>query len=195
VKQNNSYGLASLRNRHVTVGRSTIQLHFRAKGGVQRAVTVDVPGVARVIRDCAKLNGSHVFQYLDEDQRIHAVTAAEVNEYLKDITGEEITAKDFRTWKASAFAAGLLFAKASVDKTIIERRNTIRDAITQTAQMLSNTTTVCRNYYVHPGLLEDYQSGTFLTSIGRARFHGRSNFGADEQLLSRFLSKWRPSVD
>jgi DNA topoisomerase-1 len=195
VTQNSSYGLASLRNRHITVGPRNVELRFRAKGGFQRSVTIDVPAVVRVIRDCAQLNGSHVFQYLDENESIHAVTAGEVNDHLKLITGEEITAKDFRTWKASAFAVGALFVRKQEDETAAERKRTVRDIVCQTAEMLSNTPAVCRNYYIHPGLLDCYERGKFLDVVGGTPPRGRILFTVEEQLLSRFLKNWPLSVE
>lgn len=195
VKENGSYGLASLRNRHVTIGPHSVELRFRAKGGFHRNVTIDAPAVVRLVRDCASLAGSHVFQYVDDDEKIRAVTTTDVNEYLKTLTGEEITAKDFRTWKASSFAAGALFtASKGKEETATARKRTIREVVCQTAEMLSNTPAVCRNYYIHPGLLESYEQGTFRANIGTAP-RGSQQFSADEQLLKRFLKKWRPAVN
>ena len=195
VKENGSYGLASLRNRHVTIGPHSVELRFRAKGGFHRNVTIDAPAVVRLIRDSASLSGSHVFQYLDADEQIRGITATEVNGYLKTLTGEEITAKDFRTWKASSFAAGALFAAAKgEEETVAGRKRTAREVVCQTAEMLSNTPAVCRNYYIHPGLLESYEQGTLRTDIGSAS-RGSKRFSADEQLLKRFLKSWKPALD
>lgn len=194
VKANGSYGLASLRNRHVAIGPRSVELRFRAKGGFHREVVIDSPPVVRLIRACAALSGSHVFQYVDDEEKIRPISATEVNEHLKTLTGEEFTAKDFRTWKASSFAAGALFASQEKDEaeTAAGRKRTTREIVCQTAQMLSNTPSVCRNYYIHPGLLESYEQGTFHRQVGTAKPRPTRQFTLDEQLLVRFLRSWKP---
>ncbi len=194
VKENGSYGLASLRNRHVTIGAHRVELRFRAKGGFQRNVEIDAPAVVRVIRDCAELPGSRVFQYLDADGKIHAVEAGEVNEFLRELSGEEFTAKDFRTWKASTFAVGELF-RAEVEETLTARKRSAREVVCGTAEMLSNTPAVCRNYYIHPGLLESFEGGTFRQEAGATTPRARDLFSTDEQLLMRFLKHWKPTLN
>jgi DNA topoisomerase I len=195
VKENGSYGLASLRNRHVTIGPRSVELRFRAKGGFQRTVTIDVPPVVRLIRDCAQLPGSRVFQYLDLEGNVRPLTATEVNNHLKALSGDDFSAKDFRTWKASTFAAGALLASQGADETLTKRRRTVREIVCQTAQMLSNTPSVCRNYYIHPGLLESYESDRFAEEVGTSMPRPRSLFAAEEQLLLGFLRRWKPTLD
>ena len=192
VKANGSYGLASLRNRHVSLGPRSVELRFRAKGGFHREVVIDSPPVVRLIRECAALSGSHVFQYLDDDEKICALSATEVNEHVKTLTGEEFTAKDFRTWKASSFAAGALFAVEEEEETAAARKRTAREIVCRTAEMLSNTPSVCRNYYIHPGLLESYELGTLQHEVGTAKPRPSKQFTSDEQLLARFLKNWKP---
>jgi DNA topoisomerase-1 len=194
VKANGSYGLASLRNRHVAIGPRSVELRFRAKGGFHREVVIDSPSVVRLIRECAALSGSHVFQYVDDEEKIRTLTAAEVNEYLKSLTGEEFTAKDFRTWKASAFAAGALFQANEENDSLNARKRTVREVVCQTAEMLSNTPSVCRNYYIHPGLLDSYEQGTFRQEVGATKPRASKQFTADEQLLKRFLKNWKPTL-
>ena len=197
AKENGSYGLASLRNRHVTIGPRSVELRFRAKGGFQRDISIDVPAVVRLLRDCATLAGSHVFQYLDDEEKIRALTANDVNEYVKSLAGEDVTAKDFRTWKASSFAAGALLAAGKAedgDATATSRKRTAREVVCETAAMLSNTPAVSRNYYIHPGLLESYEAGTFQRVVGRTMPRARESFSAEESLLMRFLKNWRPAA-
>jgi DNA topoisomerase-1 len=173
-----------------------MELRFRAKGGFRRVATIDVPPVVRLIRECAALPGSHVFQYVDADGKIRAITATEVNDYLKSLTGEEFTAKDFRTWKASTYAIAAIFAADKKDDvTATPRKRTARDVVCQTAQMLSNTPAVCRNYYIHPGLLESYEAGRFAQEVGTTMPRPRQFFTAEEQLLARFLRRWKPTLE
>lgn len=194
VKENGSYGLASLRNRHVTIGARSVELRFRAKGGFHRTVEIDAPAVVRLIRDCSKLAGSRVFQYSDADGNIRAVEAGEVNEFLRELTGQEFTAKDFRTWNGSTHAVGALF-RATEEETVTARRKTAREVVCETAEVLSNTPAVCRNYYIHPGLLESFEAGTFRKEVGTTTPRARQLFSTDEQLLLRFLKHWKPTLD
>lgn len=193
VKENGSYGLTSLRNRHVTVGPREAELSFRAKGGFKRNVTISDPPVVRLIRDCTKLPGSRLFQYLDANETIRVVNAADVNDYLRELTGSDFTAKDFRTWKASAYAAGRLF-EAGDDEAVSHRTRLAREIVCETAAMLSNTPAVCRNYYIHPGLIESYIAGTFRQELGTFAPRKQKWLSVDEQLLARFLSSWKPTL-
>lgn len=193
VRENGSYGLTTLRNRHVTVGPREAELSFRAKGGFKRTVAINERSVVRLIRQCGELPGSHLFQYLNGDEKVHAVNATEVNDYLKSLTGDDFTAKDFRTWKASSYAAGQLFA-AGDDPVKSHRVKLAREVVCQTAQMLSNTPAVCRNYYIHPGLLESYEAGTFRNDVGALAPRKQKWLGVDEQILAKFLKSWKPTV-
>jgi DNA topoisomerase-1 len=193
VKENGSYGLTTLRNRHVTAGQKSIELRFRAKGGFRREVTIENARLARLIRECGKLSGSRVFQYLDEQGRPRALNAIDVNEYIQETTGHAFTAKDFRTWKASARAAGKLFAADEIE-TLGSRRKYLREVVCDAASLLSNTPTVCRNYYIHPGLVDSFEGGDFRGYFASFAPRKKPGLTRDEQILSRFLRQWRPVV-
>jgi DNA topoisomerase-1 len=190
VAQNGSYGLTTLRDRHVAVGRSSVELRFVGKGGFRKQIVVDEPRLVRLIKQARAVPGPRLFQFIDEQGRRHAVTAADVNDYLREATGEPFTAKDFRTWKASALAAGTLYEYRDLDR-VTQRRRIAKTVVCDAAALLGNTPTVCRNYYIHPGLLATYQDGTFGDHFRRFKPGRRKLFGRDEQVLLQFLKRWR----
>ncbi|HEX6962117.1 MAG TPA: hypothetical protein VF175_09640 [Lacipirellula sp.] len=194
VKENGSYGLATLRDRHVAVTSAGVELRFRAKGGFRRNVLIDDKQLARFIVACAELRGPRLFQCVDGEDIRRPIESADVNEYLQQAAGEAITAKDFRTWKASALAAGQLHA-ARDRKSKSARKRLVRETVCQAAELLSNTPTVCRNYYIHPGLLESYEAGVFDSHFEGFSPRRLKLLAADEQVLARFLNQWKPAVD
>jgi DNA topoisomerase-1 len=192
VRENGSYGLATLRTRHVkTSGRRAV-LRFRAKGGMPREVNVDDPQLVRLLKELRRLPGAHIFQYRDDEKRIHAVTSMDVNDYLRELTGHAITAKDFRTWKASTLAAGTFLNKPKTS-TERARRRIIRASLALSAELLANTVTVCRKYYVHPGLVQCYEQGNFLKYFSRFKPRRNKYLSREEQALACFLRRWRTS--
>jgi DNA topoisomerase-1 len=195
VKENGSYGLSTLRNRHVAVSQRKAELRFRAKGGIKRTAVIDSPAVVRLIRDCAQLPGSHVFQYVDDNEKIRPVHASDVNKYLQELASDSFTAKDFRTWKASAYVAGKLFIRRNEPSTTRRRKRIVREIVDEAASMLSNTPSVCRNYYIHPGLLASYEQGTFGDDVGAMIPRKRKWLSADDQILDRFLKSWKPTIE
>lgn len=192
VKENGSYGLTTLRNRHVTVGQKLVELSFRAKGGVRRDVRVEDKRLARLIRECSRLRGARVFQYLDADGRPRPLTAQDVNEYIQALSGHPFTAKDFRTWTASARAAGRMVELQGIESTT-RRKKAAREVVCEAAAALSNTPTVCRNYYIHPGLLESFEDGSFDGFFAGFKPTRRKGLSREEQALAHFLRSWRPA--
>jgi len=192
ARDNDSYGLTTLRDRHIAVTSEGVELRFRSKGGLRRIVLIDDKQLARFVQECAAVKGPRLFQCVDGDDVVHPVQSADVNEYLHEISGEPISAKDFRTWKASTQAAGRLFAaRAAATKTA--RKRLARQVVREAAEMLSNTPTVCRNYYIHPGLLESYEEGTFHEYFDEFVARRQKLFFPDEQVLAQFLSQWKPA--
>jgi DNA topoisomerase-1 len=192
VRQNNSYGLATLRTRHVTMSGRRAQLRFRAKGGIQREQIVKDPRLVRLLKQLTQLKGAHVFQFVDESREIRRADALAVNEYLRERTGRAVSAKDFRTWKASALAAGRLFEHRSAE-TIRARKRVIKATVAEVAEALGNTATVCRKYYIHAGLLETFETGAFSSQFRFAARGARRHLARDEVLLGQFLRQWKPS--
>src|SRR5215212_10282590 len=140
VRQNGSYGLATLRTRHVRIEGGRATLRFRAKAGLRREVLIEDKRLVRLLRQLKKLSGAHVFQYVDEGGQAHLADAIAVNDYLRERTGHHFTAKDFRTWKASALATGLLYEQRSVEK-LAARKRVAKSVIAAVADVLGNTAT------------------------------------------------------
>jgi DNA topoisomerase-1 len=192
VRQNNSYGLATLRTRHVTFGRGHADLRFRAKGGIRREQAIDDARLVRLLKQLSRLKGAHVFQYVDQDGKLHRADAVAVNDYLRERTGRTVTAKDFRTWKASALAAGRLFQNRDAE-TLRARRKAIKATIAEVADALGNTATVCRKYYIHTGLLETFERGVYFEQFKRFARRPKARLTSDEVVLAHFLRSWEPS--
>jgi DNA topoisomerase-1 len=158
AKQNNSFGLTTLRNRHVTVEGSTVRFVFKGKGGVDVSVGVTDRRVARVIKRCEELPGQNLFQYVDTEGERRAVTSDDVNQYLRDVSGHDFTAKDFRTWAATMLAAHVLRDAGGFASEAEAKRNVI-GAIDVVARKLGHTRAVCRRSYIHPGVIATYLEG------------------------------------
>jgi DNA topoisomerase-1 len=158
ARENRSYGLTTMRRRHVAVSGSQLRFEFRGKSGVMRSVAVSDRRAAKIVQQCQTLPGQELFQYLDDNGKRQSVGSGDINAYLREITGEDVTAKDFRTWAGTIYAAVALrdMEPATTEREI--NANIVR-AIDLVAARLGNTRAVCRHYYVHPGVLDAYRAG------------------------------------
>ena len=184
--QNNTFGLTTLRNRHVRIVRGQIELDFRAKHGIRHVSRVSDRKLARVVKNCRDLPGSELFQYIDEAGERRCIDSADVNDYLREISGSEITAKDFRTWAATNLA---LLALAG-EKQEAPTKKAQLEAIRQVAKRLGNTPAVCRKCYIHPAVLESYLDGSLrrtLAAIGQEE--QPPEMWRVERIVMRFLSE------
>lgn len=163
ARENRSYGLTTLRNRHVEVDGSDVLFHFKGKSGVRHEVDVRDRRVASVIKRLKDLPGQHLFEYCDDDE-IRQVGSSEVNDYLREITGQDFTAKDFRTWAGTVLAATTLEAFEQFDSETQAKRNVVA-AIESVAKRLGNTPAVCRKCYVHPEVINAYLSGATIHTV------------------------------
>jgi DNA topoisomerase I len=164
ARQNKSFGLTTLRNRHAAVEGSEVRFRFIGKSGKQWSLKVKDRRVAKIIKACQELPGQDLLQYLDQDGKQQNVTSADVNAYLKEITGQDITAKDFRTWAGTVLAALALKEVESFDTAAQAKRN-LRAAIERVAARLGNTPAICRKCYVHPEVLNSYLDGSLVLEI------------------------------
>ena len=164
AKTNKSYGLTTLKNRHVDVEGSELRFAFKGKSGKMWNLQIKDRRVAKIVRQCQEIPGQELFQYVDEDGTRQDVTSAEVNAYLKEITGREVTAKDFRTWAGTVLAALALKEFETFDSDAKAKKN-VRAAIERVASKLGNTPTICRKCYVHPEILHCYFEGSMLIEI------------------------------
>ncbi len=156
ARTNKSFGLTTLRNRHVKVVGTEIRFLFKGKSGKEWSLALRDKRVARIVRACQELPGQHLFEYRDEAGTVHSVSSSDVNAYLRDITGRDITAKDFRTWAGTVRAATLFHGQPGPFS-----KKTVRDAIADVAGMLGNTMAVCRRCYIHPAILSAVETGSF----------------------------------
>ena len=161
AKENRSYGLTTLRNRHVKVRGSKVRFFFRGKCGKEHEITVRDRRLAAVVRRCEELPGQQLFQYLDEDGRRRGIDSSDVNDYLREAGGGDFTAKDFRTWAGTVLAARALQEMKKVDSEAQAKRNVV-EAIEKVAERLGNTRSVCRKCYVHPAIVDSYMDGSML---------------------------------
>jgi DNA topoisomerase I len=166
ARQNQSYGLTTMRNKHVAVDGSTVTFHFQGKSRVQHTVDITDRRLARIVQRCQDIPGYELFQYVDKDGTRHSVDSADVNEYLREIAGQEFTAKDFRTWAGSVLACEMLWEFEKFESETEAKKNVVQ-AIKQVATRLGNTPSVCRKCYVHPVVLDCYMSGAMLDGVKR----------------------------
>jgi DNA topoisomerase-1 len=164
ARDNKSYGLTTLQDRHVTFAGGEVRFKFRGKTGKEWRLKVGDRRVARIVRSCQELPGQHLFQYENDEGEVCQISSADVNEYLREIGGAEITAKDFRTWAGTVLAAMALAEFERFDSEAAAKRN-IRAAIEIVAARLGNTTTICRKCYVHPEVLNCYLEGTLAKTL------------------------------
>jgi DNA topoisomerase I len=164
ARANKSYGLTTLRDRHLIVEGSKLRFRFRGKGGKEHDITLRNRRLAQLAGRCQDLPGQTLFQYLGEDGERRAIGSADINAYLHEIAGEDFTAKDFRTWAGTVLAAWALNELESFDSKAAAKRNITR-AIESVASRLGNTPTICRKSYVHPEILESYLDGSLLEAL------------------------------
>ncbi|NJN85893.1 MAG: DNA topoisomerase IB [Leptolyngbyaceae cyanobacterium SL_7_1] len=166
--KNKSFGLTTMRDRHVKVSRGAVQFQFRGKSGVKHAITLDDRRLARVVKQCRDIPGQDLFQYFDEVGQRQTLGSGDVNDYLRTITGEDFTAKDFRTWAGTVQTAIELTAIGDFSSQTAAKKN-ITQAIKTVAARLGNRPATCRKYYVHPAILDAYTQGALLPPMAQAQ--------------------------
>jgi len=164
ARENDSFGLTTMRDRHVDVRGSTLRFHFRGKSGIWHDVDIRDAGLARVVKHCQDLPGQELFQYVDEAGRRQDVDSNDVNGYLREITGSDFTAKDFRTWAGTVLGAMALREFERFDSQAQAKKNIVK-AIERVSERLGNTPAVCRKCYVHPEVINSYLDGTLVETL------------------------------
>ena len=169
ARENQSFGLTTLRDGHVDVSRGRVRFVFRGKSGVEHDINLDDRRLARTIKACRDIPGYDLFQYYDDEGKRHSIGSDDVNAYLSGITGEDYTSKDFRTWAGTVLAAQVLRNFQKFDSDAQAKRN-VAEAVASVAKRLGNTKAVCRKCYIHPAILEAYMDGSMLKTVAaRAR--------------------------
>ena len=161
-----SFGLTTLMNKHVKIDGADVYFEFKGKKGVFHKVALHSRKLARMIKQCRDIPGRELFQYFDEDGNKRSVGSGDVNDYLKQITGEDFTAKDFRTW-AGSVSALYAFKEAGEFTSMSECKKKIVSVLDEVAVNLGNTRTVCKKYYVHPSVIKSYEDGTIFKYISK----------------------------
>ncbi|MDB4936188.1 MAG: topoisomerase [Labilithrix sp.] len=164
ARENGSFGLTTMRTRHVDISGSTIKFHFRGKSGKEHAVNVHDRRLARVVQRCNDLPGEVLFQFVDDEGQRHSVESSDVNEYLRQVSGAGFTAKDFRTWAGTVLAAQALEALAAFDTKAAAKKNIVL-AVKNVSSRLGNTPSVCRKCYVHPEIFDAYLDGHLVQTL------------------------------
>jgi len=170
ARTNHSFGLTTMRDRHAEVKGSSVTFEFRAKSGIKQVIGFSDPLLARTVKRCQDLPGQTLFQYIDENGERQSVDSADVNDYVREITGQDFTAKDFRTWTGTVIAACALRELKVYDSETQAKRNIV-EAVGQVAKRLGNTKAVSRKCYIHPAILEAYLEGSTIADV--VEQHGR----------------------
>ncbi|UVL01251.1 DNA topoisomerase IB [Pseudomonas sp. B21-048] len=184
ARDNRSYGLTTLRSRHVEVNGSAILFQFRGKSGIEHQITLKDRRLARIIKRCLELPGQNLFQYLDENGERHTVSSSDVNAYLQTLTGADFTAKDYRTWAGSALALAVL-RELQWESEADAKRHVV-EMVKNVARQLGNTPAICRKCYIHPAVVDGFMQGA-LSELPRSR--GRKRLRAEEVALAVLLEK------
>jgi DNA topoisomerase-1 len=185
AQQNKSFGLTTMRNRHVKVKGSKILFHFRGKSGQDHSLVLEDKRLAAIVKRCRDLPGYELFQYVDARGDHISIDSGMVNDYLREISGEDITAKDFRTWHGTVHAATLLGDCATGECSDAELKRNVVAAVKEVAKKLGNRPATCRKYYIHPLVLEAYEKGTLTLVRGGRSIH----LSPQEQAVMKLLEE------
>lgn len=192
ARTNKSFGLTTMQDRHVDVNGATIRFQFRGKSGKYHKIHIEDRRLAKIVANCQAIPGQELFQYVDDEGRSRDITSSDVNDYLREITRSDFTAKDFRTWAGTVLAAMALQEFQKFDTKAQAKKNLLR-AIEAVAQKLGNTPAICRKCYIHPIILNSYMDGAMLNLFKkRAEEELKGNvhsLRAEEGAVLAFLQK------
>ena len=187
AEQNKSFGLSTLRSRHVDVEGAELKFNFKGKSGKTWRLSVRDRRIARIVKSIQELPGQHLFQYVDDDGEVREVGSADVNDYLREISGRDITAKDFRTWTGTVLTALCLAAAEQADSDTATKR-ILKDAIAKVAEQLGNTPAVCRKAYIHPEVIGAFTERALVLKIGKPTGKGAA-LRAEEKAVYDLLRR------
>jgi DNA topoisomerase-1 len=191
ARENKSFGLTTIKNRHVKVKGDHLRFRFRGKSGRQHEVAITDGQIAKIVSKCQDLPGQDLFQYVSDDGEVRNVTSQDVNDYLREITNENFTAKDFRTWAETVLGAIALNAQGEFE-TKKQAKANLKTAICAVAHFLGNTPAICRKCYVHPAIVEAYLSGKQVAGLTQAtKTPDNINLRGVETAVSKFLRAQR----
>ncbi|MFO1243390.1 MAG: hypothetical protein U1E36_09410 [Rickettsiales bacterium] len=192
AKKNQSYGLTTIRKKHVAVKGGEIRFKFKGKSGKEWNLSLHDRRIASVVKKCAEVQGFELFKYIDDDGKVRDVTSSDVNAYLKEISGEDFTAKDFRTWAGTVLAALALVEYEKYDSAAQAKKNIVK-AVETVAKQLGNTPAICRKCYIHPEIISSYSDGNFYEmvehEIDEAFRKQYKSLSREEVMVLAFLKK------
>lgn len=191
ARQNRSFGLTTMRDRHVAVEGSKLHFKFRGKSGKRHTIDLKDRRLARIVKRCQELPGQELFQYLDEQGQVQDVASSDVNDYLREITGQDFTAKDFRTWAGTVLCATALDEIGECPSSKQAKKNIVR-AVERVAERLGNTPAVCRKAYIHPAVLQAYLDGGLIDALAQRIEHELDEAHGlhdEERAVVRFLQQ------
>ena len=193
ARSNKSFGLTTLKDRHVQIGTTKLRFRFRGKSGVEHEISVEDPIMTRIVRRCRDLPGQELFQYVADDGSPVAIDSADVNDYIREAAGDDFTAKDFRTWAGTVLAATALGQLRAGRRAVRPNNREVARAISGVAQRLGNTVAVCRKCYVHPAVIASYLDGSLPSTLAArrdVRLSGTAaGLRADEAAVLRLLER------
>jgi DNA topoisomerase-1 len=195
ARENKSYGLTTLKDKHVDVSGTKLTFKFRGKSGQEQNIELSDPKLAKIVKRCRDIPGYELFQYLDDEGNRCKIDSSDVNNYLREITGEEFTAKDFRTWGGTGFAALALEELGTADSETQAKKNLVA-AVKAVSEKLGNRPATCRKYYVHPAILDAYMDGTLFQELQQCSGDRREETCV-KNVVARYiqlLSSGRPMV-
>ncbi len=191
AKKNKTYGLSTLRTRHVTTSKNKVKFEFIGKKGKKHAITIRNKKLARLVNKCEEIPGWELFQFYDPSGQKHRIDSGMVNDYIQEISGDLFSAKDFRTWGATkTFFETVYDLGYTTDEK--ENKTNVLKGFDAAAEALGNTRTVCRSYYVHPQVVDAYETGTIVKEFKKVDTHisPRSYFTETEEVLLQMISKF-----
>ncbi|MDQ6825764.1 MAG: DNA topoisomerase IB [Candidatus Eremiobacteraeota bacterium] len=192
AKENKSYGLTTLKNQHVSIEGSSLRFTFKGKSGVRHAISLQDRRLSRVVRACRDIPGQDLFQYVDEEGNNQSIDSADVNDYIQEISGDEFTAKDFRTWVGTVTCA-LMLASCDPAQSPADAKKNVNQVIKEVAQRLGNTPVVCRKCYVHPTVIENYMEDGASTPLPRVVVEdlktSTTDLRSEEKVVLKLLQK------
>jgi DNA topoisomerase-1 len=183
AEENGSFGLTTLQNRHVQILGDTLKFKFRGKSAQHHEITIKDPRLARIVRRCKDLPGSSLFEYLDEEGKPATIESGDVNDYLREISGGDFTAKDFRTWGGTCLAASCLLARVAEKADSPATKSILVEVVKEVAGKLGNKPATCKKYYIHPAVLDSFTAGTLHDLAAKFR-DSKSNYAYEQIVLS-----------
>lgn len=187
-KENGSFGLTTLRDKHVEINGSKLKFEFKGKKGIWQEIELTDKRLARIVQKCKDIPGQELFQYYDEDGKRHSIDSGAVNDYLQQITGDDFTAKDFRTWAGTLHAFNALWQLPPTENKTARKQQLV-DIVKDVSRRLGNTPSVCRKYYIHPALLQLCEEDKLSEIFGRCKNtkSAQTSLAPEECMLVNFL--------